>query len=192
MLHNLIGNLLLLTDNQSEAQINFERSFDFLTRVLQYYLNLQIKLFPEGISPLDEKKREKIVKMMIVVLSNWSISCENSQDYPKMKDCFNLMNYLSRWLLLFDSSDQVKEYSESLIKETLERHVEELRELSDIDKIVKMVSLKQKTMPKQHVENEDCINQNYYNNKLGPKLGPLFSPVPLTQLIKNYYSKSMH
>ena len=86
----------------------------------------------------------------------------------------------------------MKEYSESLIKEILERHEEELRELSDIDKIVKMVSLKQKTVPKQHVENEDCINQNYYNNKLGPKLGPLFSPVPLTQLIKNYYSKSMH
>ena len=188
MLHNLMGNLLLLTDNQSQAQINFERSFDLLTRVLQYYLNLKIKLFPEGISPLDEKKLEKIVKMMIVVLSNWSISCESFQDYPKMKDCFNLMNYLSRWLLIFDSSDQVKDYTESLIKETLERHEDELRELSDIDKIVKMVSLKQKTVPQQHVENIDCINQNYYNNTLGP----LFSPVPLTQLIKNYYSKSMH
>ena len=41
----------------------------------------------------------------------------------------------------------MKDYTESLIKETLERHEDELRELSDIDKIVKMVSLKEKTVP---------------------------------------------
>lgn len=57
-----------------------------------------------------------------------------------MKDCFNLIHFLSNKLLFFDSSLIVRDFTVDLIDSLSSKHKDDMQELSDINKIARIIT----------------------------------------------------
>ena len=114
-----LGNLYNVFEMYPKAIECYELAFDLLQKGLEWYLAKNKIQKPVKLSPAEQKKREKIVQIMVLLLCNWANLCEQTVDYPKMNECFHMARYLIDNLLLCAASDEIRRYA---IRSQIDHH----------------------------------------------------------------------